>query len=85
MEINNKIVFSNLIWRFAERVGAKGVSLIVSIVLARLLVPEAYGQVALLSVFLTIFGVFVDSGLGNALIQKKNADDDDFSTVSFAE
>ena len=83
MEINNRSVFSNLIWRFAERVGAKGVSLIVSIVLARLLTPEAYGNVALLSIFLTIFGVFVDSGLGNALVQKKNADDDDFTTVFY--
>lgn len=81
MKIDNKMVFGNLIWRFAERIGAKGVSLLVSIVLARILEPEAYGKVALLSVFLTIFSVFVDSGLGNALIQKKNADDDDFTTV----
>lgn len=81
MKVNNQIVFNNLIWRFAERVGAKGVTLFVSIILARLLSPEAYGQVALVSIFLTILGVFVDSGLGSALIQKKNADEDDFSTV----
>ena len=81
MEINNQTVFKNLIWRFAERVGAQGVSLVVSIILARILAPEAYGKVALLSVFLTILEVFVDSGLGNALIQKKDADTDDFTTV----
>ena len=81
MKINNRIVFNNLIWRFAERIGAKGISLLVSIILARILEPQAYGKVALLSVFLTILGVFVDSGLGNALIQKKDADDDDFTTV----
>ena len=83
MKVSSNTVFNNLIWRFAERIGAKGVSLIISIVLARLLTPEAYGNVALLSVFLTIFGVFVDSGLGNALIQKKEADDNDFTTVFF--
>lgn len=76
-------VFSNLIWRFAERSGAQGVSFIVSIILARLLAPEAYGTVALVTVFTTILQVFVDSGLGTALIQKKEADDLDFSTVFY--
>ena len=76
-------VMSNLIWRFAERSGAQIVSFIVSIVLARLLVPEAYGKIALITVFTTILQVFVDSGLGNALIQKKDADDLDFSTVFY--
>lgn len=72
---------ANMIWRLAERTGAQGVAFIVSIVLARFLSPEAYGTVALLTVFTTILNVFVDSGLGNALIQKKNADDLDFSAV----
>lgn len=77
-------VFSNLVWRFAERCGAQVVSFIVSIILARILEPEAYGTIALITVFTTIFQVFVDSGLGNALIQKKDADDLDFSTVFYA-
>ena len=55
MAVNNKKVFSNLIWRFAERVGAKGVTLVVSIILARILAPQDYGKVALMSIFLTIF------------------------------
>lgn len=74
-------VFSNLIWRFAERCGAQIVQFIVSIVLARLLLPETFGTVALVLVIAQIFQVFVDSGLGNALIQKKDADDLDFSSV----
>lgn len=81
--MKQKSVFSNLIWRFAERIGAQLVSLIVSIVLARILTPEAYGTVALITVFTTILQVFVDSGLGNALIQKKEADNIDFSTVFY--
>lgn len=76
-------VVSNLIWRFMERCGAQMVSFVVSIVLARLLLPEQYGQIALISVFITILNVFVDSGFGNALIQKKDADYRDFSTVFF--
>ena len=66
-----------------ERVGAQLVQFIVSIVLARILDPSVYGTVALITVFTTIMQVFVDSGLGNALIQKKNADDIDFSTVFY--
>ena len=83
MENTKQNVMSNLIWRFAERCGAQLVGFIVSIVLARILMPEEYGTVALITVFTTLFQVFVDSGLGNALIQKKDADDIDFSTVFY--
>ena len=79
----NARVISGFIWRFMERVGAQLVQFIVSIVLARILDPSVYGTVALITVFTTIMQVFVDSGLGNALIQKKNADDIDFSTVFY--
>lgn len=83
MSTNKRKVFTNLIWRFAERCGAQGVAFVVSIILARLLAPEAYGTIALVTVFTNILQVFVDSGLGNALIQKKDADDIDFSTVFY--
>ena len=76
-------VVSNFIWRFAERCGAQLVTFIVSIILARILAPEDYGTIALVTVFTTILQVFVDSGLGTALIQKKNADDLDFSSVFY--
>lgn len=76
-------VFVNFLWRFFERCGAQAVTLIVSIVLARILDPEVYGVLALVTVFTTILQVFVDSGLGNALIQKKDADDLDFSSVFY--
>lgn len=76
-------LISNFIWRFAERSGAQIVSFIVSIVLARILTPEDYGTIALVTVFTAILQVFVDSGLGTALIQKKDADDLDFSSVFY--
>lgn len=80
MSSANKVT-SNFIWRLLERFGAQGVTLIVSIVLARLLEPAIYGTVAIITVFTTILQVFIDSGLGSALIQKKDADELDFSTI----
>ena len=80
--IKNK-AFSNMLWRFMERCGAQAVAFIVQIVLARLIAPEAFGIIALVVVFTSILQVFVDSGMGNALIQKKNADDLDFSSVFY--
>lgn len=74
---------NNFIWRFAERCGAQFVSLVVSVILARILSPEDYGTISLVTVFTTILQVFVDSGLGTALIQKKDADDLDFSSVFY--
>ena len=81
--MNGKKVFSNIIWRFFERFGAQGVTLIVSIVLARLLDPQVYGTVAIVTALISILEVFIDSGLGNALIQKLHADDLDFSSVFY--
>lgn len=82
---SKKIVLSNFIWRFAERSGAQLVQLVVSIVIARILAPTDYGAVALMNVFISIFGIFVNCGLGSALIQKKDADDIDFSTVFYSQ
>lgn len=81
--MDNRKVLTNFVWRFAERCGAQLVTFVVSIVLARLLTPDDYGTVALVTVFTAIMQVFVDSGLGTALIQKKNADDLDFSSVFY--
>ncbi len=78
-----KQTIGGFIWRFAERCGAQGVQFIVSIVLARLLAPEVYGTVALITVFTSIVSVFIDSGMGSALIQKKDADDLDYSSVFY--
>ena len=84
MSINSKeSITANMLWRLFERFGAQGVTFIVSIILARLLEPEIYGTVALVTVFTSILQVFIDSGLGNSLIQKKDADDLDFSTVFY--
>lgn len=84
MEANkSNTVISSLFWKFAERIGAQGVNLIVSIVLARVLMPEDYGIVALVTIFITISNIFIEYGLPTALVQKKDADDLDFSSVFY--
>ena len=64
---------SNLLWRFFERCGAQGVTLLVSVILARLLDPSTHGTISLVTVFTTILQVFINSGMGSALVQKKSA------------
>lgn len=81
--LNKNNVIKNMIWKFAERCGSQGIAFVVSIILARMLSPDEYGTIALVTVFITILNVFVNSGFPNALIQKKDADDLDFSTVFY--
>ena len=73
-----------LIWKYAEQLLAQLVSTVVSIILARILEPSHYGEIALVNVFITICNVFVITGLGESLIQKKDADELDFSTIFYA-
>lgn len=77
-------IISNLAWKFGERITAQVVTLIVTIILARLLEPEHYGVIAIVMVFISIANVFVLDGLGNSLIQKKDVDELDYSTVLVA-
>lgn len=74
-------VFSNILWKFAEQFCSYVVTLVVSIVLARLLEPSVFGVIAIVLVINMLLQVFVESGFGSALIQKKDADDLDFSSV----
>lgn len=82
-ELKKKTI-NGFFWRFGERVSSQLVSFIVSIILARILLPQEYGVIALSMVFINITSVFAISGLGTSLIQKKDADEVDFSTMFFA-
>lgn len=84
MEISRDIVFKSLFWKFLERFGTQLVSFVVSIILARLLLPEQYGAIALIMIFINVCNVIIDGGLNTALIQKKNADNIDFSTILYS-
>ena len=74
---------TSVIWKFTEKIAAQAIHFVVSIILARLLAPEDYGIIALVSVFITICNKLVISGFATSLIQKKDADNLDFSTVFY--
>lgn len=76
-------VFSSLIWKFLERGGTLGIQFILQLILARLLTPKDYGTIALITVFISISMVFVQSGFNTALIQKKDIDEEDISSVFY--
>ena len=82
-ELKKKTI-NGFFWRFGERISSQLVSFIVSIILARILLPQEYGIIALSMVFINITSVFAVSGLGTSLIQKKDADELDFSTMFYA-
>ena len=79
--IKNTDFVSNLFWKFGERILAQGITFVVSIILARLLLPSDYGLIALVLVFIDIANVFVTTGFGESLLVKKDADDLDCSTI----
>ena len=79
-----KTTISGLMWRYLERIGVQLITLIVSVILARKIGPEAYGDIAVTAIFITICNVFVTSGFGVALVQKKDADELDFSSVFYS-
>lgn len=76
---------SGLFWQFCQKGVGQIVSFAISVVLARLLMPEEFGIVAISGMFTVLMGIFVNSGLGTALIQKKDADELDYSTIFWAQ
>lgn len=76
-------VISSLFWKLMERGGTQGVQFVVQILLARLLEPKEFGTIAIVLVFINLAQVFVQSGLNTALIQKREADETDFSSVFY--
>lgn len=72
---------SSTFWKFLERFLAQGIAFIVSICIARILVPEDYSVVSIVTIFFTFANLLISSGLNTALIQKQNADEKDYSTV----
>lgn len=73
----------NTVWKFAERVCAQVISLIVAILLARLLTPDEYSVVSIVVIFFNFANVIISGGLNTALIQKNDADAEDYSSVLY--
>lgn len=76
-------VTKSVFWSAVERFSVQGIQFLLSIIIARLLLPTDYGLIAMLSIFMAIAQTFIDSGFANALIQKKDRTDADYSTVFY--
>lgn len=76
-----KITINSLFWSFIEKFINQGIYLITSIILARLLSPSEFGVVALMAIILSISEVLINGGFSDALIRRKDATNDDYSTI----
>lgn len=70
-------------WSAIETGARYGISFLVGIVLARLLSPDEYGLIGILTIFINFFNVIVDGGFTNAIIRKQGAKDIDYCTVFY--
>ena len=81
MSSGNRVVISNFSWKLLERILAQVASLLTMIILARILTPDDFGIVSLVAIFFSFANILISGGLNTALIQKKDADYLDYSTV----
>lgn len=72
-----------VVWSGIERFSVQGIHFVLSFVIARQLLPSDYGLIAMLGIFTAIAQTFIDSGFSNALIQKQNRTNVDYSTVFY--
>ena len=82
-QVTKHSVLSGFFWTFMGRWGTQGMHMVVGVILARLLLPEDYGIIALVGIFIAVAGTFVTGGFAAALIQKKDASETDFSSVFY--
>lgn len=76
-------ILTSFVWKILERAGNQGTQFVVTMVLARLLLPEDFGLVVMVTIFIMIASLLVESGFSEALIQKKDPDETDFSSVFY--
>src|SRR5690625_885345 len=72
---------SSIFWSFLQKVGSRGIQFFVTIILVRLLTPADFGLIGMLSIFIALSQTIVQAGFRQALIQKKDTDEEDFSSV----
>ena len=75
------VALKGVLWSIVDKFFAQGVQFTIGIILARILMPADFGLIGMLSIFIALSQILVDSGMGSGLIQKKNRSDVDFSTV----
>lgn len=82
-QVTKKQFVSSAFWKILEQFLSKGVSLLISILLARILQPSVFGLIALTAIFTNLSDILVDGGFSTALISKKEVDDVDYSNSLF--
>jgi len=82
MSLKSKTLIG-VLWTFSQQFSVKGIAFIVQIILARLLLPEVFGLIAIIQIFVAIGQTLVDAGMTSSLIRTQNADQKDYSTVFF--
>lgn len=81
--MNKSTVIRSLAYKFTERFSVKAIGLVISIILARLLSPEHFGQLAILTIFVDLSLTIINGGLNTALVQSKETDERDYATVFY--
>lgn len=81
--MNKGTIIKSLIYKTVERFSVKGLGFVISILLARMLSPEVFGQIALITVVINLSQSIIEGGLGTALVQNRDVDDRDYSTVFY--
>jgi len=79
--IDKKKIFNSFVWKVLERLFTQGINLIVQIVLARILLPDDFGSLAIIVAITNYAAIFVQSGISTVIIQKKDIDNLDISTL----
>lgn len=74
---------SGMLWSFMIQGGTQAINFVVTIILARLLLPEQFGLIGMIAIFIAISRALIDGGFVSSLIRTKDADDLDYSTVFF--
>ncbi len=78
-----KVALAGMIWTFAQQMSSQSINFIISVVLARILMPAEFGIIGMIAVFVAIGTSLVNSGMTQSLIRTENPDQDDYSTVFF--
>jgi O-antigen/teichoic acid export membrane protein len=78
-----KQALTGIFWTFSQQFSVQMINIIVQIILARILLPEQFGLIAMVSIFFSIGNALMDSGLTSSLIRTPNAEQKDYSTVFF--
>lgn len=78
-----QVALAGFAWQMLEKIGVNGIQFLIYIVLARLLTPKDFGIIALITAFISITDLLVNSGLGTALVQKSEIDEEDYLSIFY--